>query len=102
MHFNVKSLFLLKHIGYYYIFNNNSISHSVNLDSYLKCFFIFLKFIVENTKNNRYEKYMNFFVLEKYIIIIYLILLKIIQKYMKKLLILLIVQNSFLLKKKIN
>jgi glycosyltransferase involved in cell wall biosynthesis len=67
LHFNVKSLFLLKHIGYYYIFNNNSISHSVNLDSYLKCFFIFLKFIVENTKSNRYEKYMNFFVLEKYI-----------------------------------
>ena len=67
LHFNAKSLFLLKHIGYYYIFNKNSISHSVNKDSYLKCFFIFLKYIIENTKNNKHEKYMNFFFLEKYI-----------------------------------
>ena len=56
LHLNAKSLFLLNHIGYFYIYNKESVSRSLNLDSYLKCFFLFLKFLIENTKNNKYEK----------------------------------------------
>ena len=67
LHLNAKSLFLLDHIGYYYIFNNKSVSHYVNKDSYFKCFFIFLKFLMEKTKNNKYEKEINFFILNEYI-----------------------------------
>ena len=67
LHLNANSLYLLNHIGYYYIFNKDSVSHLVNLDSYLKCFFIFLKFFLENTKNNKHEQEMNFFILWEYI-----------------------------------
>ena len=42
-------------------------SHFINLDSYLRCFFIFLKFFVEYTKKNKYEQEMNFFILKEYI-----------------------------------
>jgi glycosyltransferase involved in cell wall biosynthesis len=67
LHFNAKSLYLLNHIGYYYIFNKDSISHFINLDLYLRCFFIFLKFFVDYTKKNKYEQEMNFFILNEYI-----------------------------------
>ena len=67
LHFNAKSLYLLNHIGYYYIFNKDSMSHFINFDSYLRCFFIFLKFFVEYTKKNKYEQEMNFFILKEYI-----------------------------------
>ena len=67
LHLNAKSLYLLDHIGYYYIFNNKSVSHYINKDSYFKCFFIFLKFLMEKTKNNKYEKEINFFILNEYI-----------------------------------
>ena len=67
LHFNAKSLYLLNHVGYYYIFNKDSISHFINLDSYVRCFFIFLKFFVEYTKKNKYEQEMNFFILNEYI-----------------------------------
>jgi glycosyltransferase involved in cell wall biosynthesis len=67
LHLNAKSLYLLNHIGYYYIFNKKSVSRSLNFDSYFKCFFIFLKFLFEKTKNNKYEKEMNFYVLKEYI-----------------------------------
>ena len=67
LHLNAKSLYLLNHIGYYYIYNKGSVSHSVNLDLYLRCFFIFLKFFMEYTKNNKYEKEMIFFILREYI-----------------------------------
>ena len=67
LHLNAKSLFLLDHIGYYYIFNNKSVSHYVNIDLYFECFFIFLKFLIEKTKNNEYEKEINFFILKEYI-----------------------------------
>ena len=53
---NVNSLYLLKRIGYYYIFNKKSTSHSVDQNKYLLCFFIFLKFTFENSKNNKKEK----------------------------------------------
>ena len=67
LHFNAKSLYLLNHTGYYYIYNKESVSHFVNLDLYLRCFFIFLKFFMEYTKNNKYEKEMIFFILREYI-----------------------------------
>ena len=67
LHLNAKSLYLLDHIGYYYIFNNISVSHYVNIDLYFKCFFIYLKFLIEKTKNNEYEKDINFFILKEYI-----------------------------------
>ena len=56
LHRNVKSLYLLKKIGYYYAFNNDSVSHFMDISSYIKCFFIFIKYIYENTKDNKYEK----------------------------------------------
>ena len=68
LHLNSKSLYLLNTIGYYYTYNDISVSHSVNLDSYFSCFFIFLKFIIENTKNTKYEKDIIFFILQEYII----------------------------------
>lgn len=67
LHLNAKSLFLLNHIGYYYIYNKESVSRSLNIDSYLKCFFIFLKFLIENTKNNKFEKDILFFIFQEYI-----------------------------------
>ena len=67
LHLNAKSLYLLNRIGYYYIYNKSSVSHFVNLDSYLRCFFIFLKFFIEHTKNNKYEQKMNFFIFREYI-----------------------------------
>ena len=66
LHLNAKSLYLLNQIGYYYIYNDKSISHSINFDSYFSCFFTFLKFILDNTKNNKYEKDINFFILQEY------------------------------------
>ena len=67
LHLYANSLYLLNHIGYYYIYNDESVSHFVNSDSYLKCFFIFLKFIIENTKNNEQEKEIKYFFLKEYI-----------------------------------
>ena len=65
---NVKSLYLYKNIGYYYIFNEDSASRRINIKSYLRCFFIYLKYILENSKNNKYEKEIAYYILNKYII----------------------------------
>ena len=65
---NINSLYLYKKIGYYYIFNKDSASSRINIKSYLKCFFIYLKFIIEKTKNNKFEKNIIFYYLNKYII----------------------------------
>lgn len=67
LHFNIKSLYLLKNIGYYYIFNKESVSHSLKINTYLKCLFIYLKFVLENIKNNIFEKSMILFLLDEYI-----------------------------------
>ena len=56
LHRNAKSLYLLKKIGYYYILNKNSVSRHMNINSYIKCFFIFIKYIYESIKKNKYEK----------------------------------------------
>jgi glycosyltransferase involved in cell wall biosynthesis len=67
LHRNVKSLYFLKEIGYYYIYNGVSVSHFRDTSFYLKCFFIFLKYIYENTNDNTYEKDMVFYLLNLYI-----------------------------------
>ena len=67
LHRNGNSLYLLKRLGYFYIFNRKSISHSVNKNKYFLCYFIFLKYIFENIKNNKYEKEMVYFLLDEYI-----------------------------------
>ena len=64
---NANSLYLLKRLGYFYIFNKNSVSHSINKNKYIIGFFIFMKFVFENIKNNKYEKDMIFFLLDEYI-----------------------------------
>lgn len=56
-----KSLYYLKSIGYYYISNPNSIT-KINIKNkefinrLLYSFFFFLKFVIDYTKNSRYEK----------------------------------------------
>ena len=67
LHRNANSLYLLKRLGYFYIFNRKSISHSVNKNKYFLCYFTFLKYIFENIKNNKYEKEMVYFLLDEYI-----------------------------------
>ena len=67
LHLNSRSLYLLNHIGYYYIYNQDSVSHFVNFDLYLRCFFVFLKFFIKYTKNNKYEQKMKYFILQEYI-----------------------------------
>ena len=56
-----KSLYFIKKIGYFYISTPNSSTriHSksdIYINKTLKSFFLFLKFILENTKNTKYEK----------------------------------------------
>ena len=65
---NSESLYLYKKIGYYYIFNENSVSRKLNINLYLKNLFLFFKFVLENTKNNVYEKNIIFHLLNEYII----------------------------------
>ena len=67
LHFNAKSLFLLKKIGYYYIFNKDSVSRSLNQSIYIKCYFLYLKFLLDNIKNTKYEKNMIIFLINEYI-----------------------------------
>lgn len=67
LHRHANSLYLLKRLGYFYIFNPKSISHSVNKNKYFLCYFTFLKYIFENIKNNKYEKEMVYFLLDEYI-----------------------------------
>ena len=67
LHFNAKSLFLYQKIGYYYIFNKDSVSRSLNYNIYFKCYFLYLKFLLENIKNKKYEKKMIIFLLNEYI-----------------------------------
>jgi len=55
-----KSLFHTKKIGYYYIQNNLSITKNFkkDIERTIKNCFLYLKFIFEYTKNNKYEKSM--------------------------------------------
>ena len=67
---NSKSFYYLKDLGYYYISNSNSstIGYKKNeksVNRLLYSFFLFLKFILLYTKNNKYEKGMANAFLEK-------------------------------------
>ena len=68
LYHNSESLFLLKKIGYYYIYNENSVSRKININLYLKNLFFFFKYVLEYTKNNKYEKNIIFHLLDEYII----------------------------------
>ena len=52
------SFYFTKRIGYYYNQNNQSITVKkiTNLDNQVRFIFIHLKFVFENTKNNKFEK----------------------------------------------
>ena len=58
IHRKAKSLFFLNKIGYFYIKNTNSITQNNYKLSELtiKFIFIYLKFIFDFSKNNKYEK----------------------------------------------
>lgn len=56
LHLNANSLYLMNNIGYYYIYNNQSVTNKLNKNLEIICFLQLLKFIIENTKNNIYEK----------------------------------------------
>lgn len=66
LHRNARSLYLMKNIGYFYIFNNESTTNNVNKNLEIKCFLLYLNFIFENSKNNEYEKNMSFHLLKAY------------------------------------
>jgi glycosyltransferase involved in cell wall biosynthesis len=53
-----KSFVFIKRIGYYYLLNNQSISlkPKKNYEDNFKFIFLQLKFVIENTKNTKYEK----------------------------------------------
>ena len=54
----VNSFYFLKKIGYYYIRNSESITIKpmLNYDNNMKFIFLQLQLVLENTKNNQYEK----------------------------------------------
>ena len=67
---NSKSLYFIKKLGYFYLSTPNSSTkiHSkadIYINKTLKSIFLFLKFILENTKNIKYEKNMANNVLKK-------------------------------------
>ena len=66
---NAKSFYLIKKIGYYYFYNNKSITQSrnININKNMNFLFLYLRFIFENTKNNYFEKDMSLFLINKYI-----------------------------------
>ena len=67
LHQNAKSLYLFNNLGYYYIFNKKSSTNTVNKNLELKCFLLYLKFIFENSKNNKNEKNIAPYFLKVYI-----------------------------------
>ena len=75
---NIKSFYLIKKIGYYYIFNGKtSIQYKQNILKNLpKYIFLYIKFILDNSKNTKYEKDMAvylFHIYSSHIDLIYLI-----------------------------
>lgn len=87
LHINANSLYLFNHIGYYYIFNKQSVTNNVNKILEVKCFLLYLKFIKENIKNNSKEKNITSYFLQSYINNQgnNTIILKILKNYIKKL-----------------
>ena len=67
LHQNANSLYLMNNLGYFYLFNNQSSTNTVNKYLEIKCFLLYLKFIVQNSKNNQYEKKIAPYFLNMYI-----------------------------------
>ena len=67
LHLNANSLYLLNIIGYFYINNIKSITNKINKNLEIICFLYYLKFIIENTKNNKYENIMAQYFLKMYL-----------------------------------
>ena len=66
----VKSCFFLNNVGYLYISNPKSstkafVENNIYTNKLLNSLFLFLNFIFQNTKNNKYEKNMINAVIEK-------------------------------------
>lgn len=66
LHLNAKSLFLMNTLGYYYIYNNQSVTNKVKTNLELINFCLYLKYIIENIKN-QYKKNMTSYFLKRYI-----------------------------------
>ena len=64
----VKSFFLLKRIGYYYVFQKeNSVQYKKGIErNVVKYIFLYLKFILDNSKNNKHEKDMALYIFRLY------------------------------------
>ena len=70
LHKTCKSYHYLENIGYFYILNPKSSTNSYKkkvtfVNKFIYSYFLFLKFIFDNTKNNKYEKDMANEIIEK-------------------------------------
>lgn len=65
LHRNAKSLYLLNKLGYYYTYNNKSITRIKKKKRTCKYRFLYLKFLYENTRNTLFEKNMAFSVFNR-------------------------------------
>ena len=72
---NVKSFYLIKKLGYYYLFNGKkSIQYNLNIKKNIpKYIFLYIKFIIDNSNNSKYEKDMALYLYHIYFNHIYLI-----------------------------
>ena len=68
LHRYAKSLYIMKKIGYFYIQNNESVTNNKNRTLEIQCFLLFLNFVLENSKNNEFEKNMSIQLLKEYLI----------------------------------
>ena len=69
----IKSFYFLKKIGYYYIRNQNSISRKGLTSDGIKFIFLHLKFVLEFSKNNHFEKDMFNALFQRIVINFYII-----------------------------
>ncbi len=67
LHRQAKSLYLLKEVGYYYLYNKQSTTKKKTKKPFIRFLFLYLKYVYENTKNTKYDKLKPFLILNKYI-----------------------------------
>jgi len=64
---NSKSLYILENFGYYYIFNKRTSSYiHVDKKERIRFTFLYINFIIENSKNTKKEKDMALFIYRRY------------------------------------
>ena len=66
LYLNSESLYLFKTIAYYYVYNEKSSSRALNEDLYITCYFLYMKYILENLKNEKYERDIIFYLIDEY------------------------------------